>query len=105
MNAFAFRATDPRDMKAHPEPIGDCNDDAIRRIAGEASLIVAAWGVHCPAARESRIADLIGCSVYCLGKTKKGKPKHPLYLASDTRLKVLWEPSSLRPALWRGLRE
>lgn len=35
LNAYAFRATDPRDMKAFHEPIGKDNDCTIARISSE----------------------------------------------------------------------
>src|SRR5256885_1217 len=40
-NLFAWRATDPRDMKAAREPVGRANDRAIVRAACEAAVVVA----------------------------------------------------------------
>ncbi len=43
LNLFAFRATDPRVMKAAIAPVGAFNDEAIRRVADGAGIVVAAW--------------------------------------------------------------
>ena len=45
-NIFAFRATDPAVMKAHPEPVGEENDHYLSMIARESEIVVAAWGTH-----------------------------------------------------------
>lgn len=43
-NLFASRATQPADMKAAIDPVGSHNDQALLRVAQDASVIVAAWG-------------------------------------------------------------
>ncbi|GAB3768723.1 hypothetical protein GCM10028796_32720 [Ramlibacter monticola] len=45
-NIFAWRDTDPRAMKAAPEPVGPENDQWLRQLADEAGIVVAAWGNH-----------------------------------------------------------
>src|SRR5256885_8449353 len=45
-NLFGWRATDPDEMKAAPEPVGRANDAAILRAAREAAIVVCAWGNH-----------------------------------------------------------
>src|SRR5690242_6108456 len=45
-NLFAYRATDPRVMKAFPYPVGPENDKWLVRCAREAGVVVAAWGNH-----------------------------------------------------------
>jgi hypothetical protein len=44
-NLFAFRATDPAIMKAHPEPVGESNDGTLEELALSTVVVVAAWGV------------------------------------------------------------
>lgn len=85
MNAYAFRATDPKEMKSAIDPIGPGNDEAFLVRRDQCGLIIAAWGVHCSSEREAAICRLIGRDVHCLGKTKDGRPKHPLYLRADTK--------------------
>lgn len=93
MNAYGFRATDPRVMKAADDPVGPGNDTAFANRRRQAALIVAAWGVHCSPERARRVCDVLDRPVHCLGTTKSGAPKHPLYLpASSTP--VLWQPRS-----------
>lgn len=92
MNAFAFRATDPKDMLTAEDPVGPGNDEALAYRRSQVGLIVAAWGVNCPQEREQRVCEVIGQPIWCLGKTKQGRPKHPLYLSRDTRRELFWTP-------------
>jgi len=47
-NIFAYRATDPQDMRAHKDPVGPDNDDWIRRLAQDSHNVdvVGGWGEH-----------------------------------------------------------
>src|SRR6059036_1567736 len=45
-NIFAWRATDPEEMKAARDPVGRGNDRAILGAARESALVVCAWGNH-----------------------------------------------------------
>ncbi|MGB0797932.1 MAG: DUF1643 domain-containing protein [Planktomarina sp.] len=84
-NIFAWRDTDPRQMKAAPEPIGPHNDDAIIDACHWADTVVAAWGTHGEfqgrGAIVERILRDVGKPIYHLGLSKAGHPKHPLYIA------------------------
>lgn len=85
-NIFAFRATDPRVMRAAPDPVGPLNDAAI--LAGAdwvgAGPVVCAWGTHGahmdrgPAVE--RLLRATDRSLFHLGLTRAGHPKHPLYI-------------------------
>lgn len=85
VNIFAWRATDPRDMRAAAEPVGAENDAAILEGADWADQIIAAWGAHgAHLARGAAVEHLLreaGAEVWHLGLTKAGHPRHPLYLA------------------------
>lgn len=87
-NIFAFRATDPAEMKAHPAPIGPENNAYILKAVGEADRIVAAWGVHgSHLNRGMQVLEMLkGKDVKCLGTTKDGQPRHPLMVAYKTNL-------------------
>lgn len=88
-NIFAFRATDPKVMKAQDDPIGPDNDRWLAQIAKDAHLVVAAWGTH--GQFKSRSTDVLKLlpqrpQVLRLGAKE---PWHPLYL-----------PASLKPVEW-----
>jgi hypothetical protein len=96
-NLFALRATDPRELLSADDPIGAENVRAI----GDALLIAAiykrpaivAWGAHQFAKQHGldlpRRARDIGAKLVCLGTTKDGSPRHPLYVKADAPL-VEW---------------
>ena len=88
-NLFAWRATDPREMKAAPEPVGRANDAAILRAAGEAAIVVCAWGNHGAHLERSKVITGLlrdaGITLHGLRLTGAGEPAHPLYLRSTLR--------------------
>lgn len=90
VNLFALRATKPTALKTHYDPIGSRNDGFIREAAEEAAVMVCAWGAHEMAAKRSQtvLAQLheVNAPVRCLGVTKSGAPRHPLYVKGDTEL-------------------
>lgn len=91
-NLFAFRATDPKEMKKHPTPEGSMDAFYLSWIAQHAGLIVAAWGKHGAHLNQDKITlDFVSKlgNVYHLGLNKDGTPKHPLYLKSDSRPFIL----------------
>lgn len=92
VNLFAFRATKPADLKKADDPIGPFNDAYLVLEAETADRIVLAWGAHGGwRNRDQEVLKLLdGHKLYCLGQTKDGHPKHPLYLKADTPL-MKWE--------------
>ena len=88
-NIFAWRATDPRDMRASLDPVGPENDAAILEGAGWADAIICAWGVHgAHLARGPAVESLLrgaGHRLSHLGLSKAGHPKHPLYISYAVR--------------------
>ena len=85
-NIFAYRATDPRDMRLQADPVGGpANDAAIREAALWARLTVCAWGTHgAHLGRGAAVEALLratGRPLATLGLSKDGHPKHPLYIA------------------------
>lgn len=84
-NLFAFRATDPMEMKAASDPIGPENDASLAKLARSAGVIVAAWGVHgSHMGRATAVAKTLP-TIKALHITKDGSPGHPLYLKSDAQ--------------------
>jgi hypothetical protein len=87
LNLYAWRATRPLDMFAAPDPVGPDNDHHLElaRAAVNGSpagaYMLAAWGAH---ARPDRVAVvrrlLASVDLRCLGTTKEGHPRHPLYV-------------------------
>lgn len=91
-NMFAYRATDPRDMKAVDDPIGPDNDKHLINMATGAGVVIAAWGTHgIHNNREAEVLRLIP-NLHCLKLTSKGHPSHPLYLKKDIT-PVLFKPT------------
>lgn len=87
-NLFAFRATDPLDMKASFEPVGPGNDDWLSTMARWCDVIVCGWGTHGGwLGRDEAVLKLLdGRQLKALKITAKGFPSHPLYLKADTPL-------------------
>lgn len=85
VNLFGMRATKPTDMKKHPNPMGYDNDAYLRGTAEKAGIIVAAWGANGGFLDgDKRVLSLLSdYHLVCLGKTKTGHPRHPLYIKSN----------------------
>lgn len=83
-NLFALRETDPQKMRHHPAPEGPEADGALLEAATWADVVIAAWGVHgVHRGRNTAVLALLakaGVALQCLGRTKDGHPRHPLYL-------------------------
>lgn len=86
-NIFAFRATDPRVMRAAVDPVGPANDAAILDSVPWADSIVCAWGNHgLHLDRGDQVTALLrstGVPLFHLGITGQGQPRHPLYVGYD----------------------
>lgn len=93
VNLFALRATDPKQLQAATAMGGDpIGPDNWRHFIGEikahrGGIIIAAWGAH-PMARTMPMHHeaMREAGAVCLGMTKDGAPKHPLYLKADAPL-------------------
>lgn len=92
-NIFAFRATDPKVMRAERDPVGPDNDAAIDESCVWADQVICAWGAHGShlgrgIQLEARLRAS-GLPLFHLGLTKDGQPKHPLYVGYDVQ-PLLW---------------
>lgn len=92
VNLFSLRSPNPVALRKHAQPVGGRDAlshawDSILR----ADRIVVAWGAN-PMASESPVYEWLGGGslfegkTFCLGHTRGGQPKHPLYLPADTEL-------------------
>ena len=93
-NIFAFRATDPRVMRAEPDPVGPANDATILDLAVRCDRIICGWGSHgAHLDRGARVAALLRATrneLYHLGLTLAGQPRHPLYIGYSQQPR-LWD--------------
>ena len=88
VNLFALRSADPRALARMVDPVGPENDDYIREAVARAAKIIVAWGSYGALnARDHCILAQLASPVFCLGITRNGNPRHPLYLQGDTALR------------------
>lgn len=88
VNAYAFVATDPKDMKRARkrgvDVVGPENDATIARLVDEAvaqdGIILVAWGQNIETTRQAEISYVFGDHAMCLGVNEGGSPEHPLYV-------------------------
>lgn len=82
MNLFSLVATKPSELYAAEQP-GPLYETRLRLASKEAALTVVAWGgirplPHVVERRNAVLALLV--APHCLGVTKAGEPRHPLYV-------------------------
>ncbi len=94
VNLFGWRETEPKFLITPSDPIGPENDAAIIEASNRSELVVCAWGSHALALwRSSHISEILKARpLHCLGTTKNGSPKHPLYI-SGAQQPVIWRDS------------
>jgi hypothetical protein len=92
VNLFALRATDPKDLAASLAPIGPEQEHITAAAIERCDIPICAWGAHPMANGRGRgmveAIKAVRPAVFCLGKTKSGEPKHPLYIKNGTPLEV-----------------
>lgn len=82
-NLFAYRATEPKDMKAAEDPIGEENDNWLLKFYTDAGIVIAAWGNDGSfLGRSEQVRKLIP-NLHCIKMNKTGEPAHPLYQRLD----------------------
>jgi hypothetical protein len=87
-NLYAYRSPTPVALEDVDDPVGPYNRQALERMVGRAEVVVAAWGTSRLSRQARDIAHWIGSldKTRCLGFTKDGSPKHPLYVSKTTPL-------------------
>ena len=84
-NLFAFRATDPKKLTAPGEMTARHNNAYLLAALRRCDTAIAGWGAH-PLAQDKghrfacTLVPAAGRSLQCLGTSKGGAPRHPLYL-------------------------
>ena len=84
-NLFALRTPNPGQLIEHSSPIGDENDQWLRKLQDSAALTVAAWGNSGRLNNRSASVAQILSKPHTLGLTKIAEPRHPLYVHSATK--------------------
>lgn len=97
-NIMDYRATYPFELTTKTdEPSSPNNLPTIARMAKQAQVIIAAWGAL-PKPLKLYADDVVASigmhSLMCMGTTKDGSPRHPLYLRNDAQ-----------PSVWRSSRD
>ncbi len=86
-NIFAYRATDPADMRAQSDPVGPDNDMWIRKLAKASQTldVIGGWGEHgAHLDRGQAVVDIFRQEqgrLMALKRNASGHPAHPLYIA------------------------
>jgi hypothetical protein len=85
VNLYALRSTDPRGLIGGVPRNTPDNSAAVLRHIAAADFTVAAWGATWATLglgryHVERWAADAGRELWCLGKTKDGHPRHPLYV-------------------------
>jgi len=96
-NLFAYRATDPVALRRQLDPVGPENNSFIEEILIENKSrngkIVVGWGIHGQYLQRHievlQMARVVDISLYCLGVTRGGQPRHPLYVSYRREL-MFW---------------
>jgi hypothetical protein len=105
VNLFAFRATDPADLRRAGYLVGPDNDFHLQMATALAAHVCVAWGAASQAAIDARVQVVMpmlrgikGRDPDCLHITRTGYPGHPLYLAREKRLRP-FDPAGIEDAM------
>lgn len=86
VNLFAWRATNPRELRDVVDPVGPENRFRVRAWLASpgVKLVIVAWGGWMP--RHVEPTDVVGMAreqgrtLWCLGTSRSGAPRHPARL-------------------------
>lgn len=106
-NAAAFRSTDPNALMGNAKAVGARNIQFLEWQMRECSIVVCGWGGHkwtlspyAAPVMEFLKSERYTGDLRCLGLTKFGAPRHPLYLGSTSPLRK-WPAHSVALAAYR----
>lgn len=89
VNLYAFRSPSPKDLWVASDPVGVDNNQYLMNLFLKHKKIICAWGGNAKIERVQEVYDLLtklNVEMWCLGTTKQGMPKHPLYLKATQPL-------------------
>lgn len=93
VNLFAWRATDPTELKRTDDPIGSENDEQLLSAAKVCNMTICAWGTNGTyRQRDKAVLKLLrenGVRPHSLRLSKHGHPAHPLYLPGNLQPMVM----------------
>ncbi len=90
LNVYAWRATKPGDLPDSDERAAGPHwrEHFTEALSNPFSMVVAAWGAHATRTAQELATVLLKRKAFvnlmCLGVTKYGYPRHPLYVPADT---------------------
>lgn len=86
VNLFSYRSTDPKALRRQDvDIVGERTDDTILSVAADAQVILVAWGGDKIVRRRSAgVINMLDEPV-CVGVTKNGEPRHPLFVPTSTQ--------------------
>ena len=94
VNLFAWRATDPKELRVVSVPVHSDNHLYIQEACARSNLTVVAWGNQgALLGQDKQVLDILRGpdgkrEVWCLGTTRSGQPKHPGRLGYNTKLRL-----------------
>jgi hypothetical protein len=89
VNLFAYRATNYKDLFNVSDPVGAENNRFLMQAVERCSTVVLGWGTRgILLGRDRQVMSLLASrnDLYCLGITRDGQPRHPLYVKGNTYL-------------------
>lgn len=91
VNLFAYRATDPDELRGMVDAFGPQNDLYVRNAINSADKVICAWGtkgvLHGADQKMKKWLEFWERNkVFALELTKDGHPKHPLYVPYSAQI-------------------
>lgn len=88
-NLYALRSPSPADLWTADNPVGPDNDEWLETVMQLSGKVICAWGANAKPDRVDAfisMARAAGKKLHCLGTTKSGAPRHPLYIKASQPL-------------------
>ena len=84
-NLFAFRATEPRELRKASDPVGPENDKWLMELKRESKMGVAVWGNNGKYLNRDEEVLKMFPGLHCIKVSATGVPLHPLYLPGNLK--------------------